>query len=323
MAFIIADRVREFSTTNGTGNIFLGGAVVGYQSFSDGIGNGNQTFYAISLPGSTAWEVGIGTVQVGILQRNTVLQSSNSDALVNFPTGTKDVFCTYPAQASVYVVNGEVQLPAGAVVPVEAGGTGNTSVEAEVTRLAASPNIAEIATILGAAIKDENNAFTGDNTFVGSSGFAGATFSGSVRMTSTGALKLPSGTTAERPTGEASFMRFNVTTGEFEGYNGTTWASVGGSAISNDTTTATPMYPLFADDTTGTAANVYTADPDYLYTPSTGRLEAPQPYSSSGMFVNANVSSGDRTIAAGENALVVGGFTLEHDWIVEGDLVML
>lgn len=102
MAFVLNDRVKETSTTTGTGTITLDGASLGYQSFSSGIGNGNSCYYAIYLSGSSEWEVGIGTVGSGTLSRDTVLQSSNSDAKVNFSAGTKDVFVTYPADRAVY-----------------------------------------------------------------------------------------------------------------------------------------------------------------------------------------------------------------------------
>ena len=101
MALVLKDRVREQSTTTGSSTLTLSGAVVGYQAFSAAIGNGNTTYYAISNPGTTEWEVGIGTVGAGTLARTTILASSNGGAAVNFTAGSKDVFCTYPAEKSV------------------------------------------------------------------------------------------------------------------------------------------------------------------------------------------------------------------------------
>jgi len=100
MALVLKDRVREQSTTTGTGSFTLTGAVTGFQSFSSAIGNTNTTYYTIS--DNTNWEIGIGTVSAGAISRDTVLTSSNSGSLVNFPAGTKDVFCTYPAGKSAY-----------------------------------------------------------------------------------------------------------------------------------------------------------------------------------------------------------------------------
>jgi len=105
MALILADRVRETSTTTGSGTLTLAGAVTGYQTFSSAIGNANTCYYAISNPGIAEWEVGIGTYTTSgnTLARTTVLKSSNSNAAVVFSAGTKDVFVTYPATKSVYL----------------------------------------------------------------------------------------------------------------------------------------------------------------------------------------------------------------------------
>ena len=99
MALVIADRVRETSTTTGTGTLTLDGAVTGYRTFSSGIGNSNTCYYAITL--GSAWEVGIGTVSAGQLARTTVLKSSNADSAVSFAAGTKDVFATYAGDKAV------------------------------------------------------------------------------------------------------------------------------------------------------------------------------------------------------------------------------
>jgi len=98
MALVLKDRVKETTTTQGTGTISLLGAVQGYQGFSS-IGIGNTTYYCIQ--DTADWEVGIGTVGAGSLTRDTVLASSNNGSLVGFGSGVKDVFCTYPAGKSV------------------------------------------------------------------------------------------------------------------------------------------------------------------------------------------------------------------------------
>ena len=99
MALVIADRVRETSTTTGTGTLTLAGAVSGFQTFSTAIGNTNTCYYTI-VNGSE-WEVGLGTVAAGTLARTTVLKSSNAGSAVNFSAGSKDVFGTYPADKAV------------------------------------------------------------------------------------------------------------------------------------------------------------------------------------------------------------------------------
>jgi len=102
MAFVLANRVKETTTTTGTGTVTLLGASTGYQSFS-AIGNGNTTYYVIAGQTTSEWEVGIGTYTSAgtTLSRTTVLSSSNSGSLVNFSAGTKDVFVSYPASKSV------------------------------------------------------------------------------------------------------------------------------------------------------------------------------------------------------------------------------
>ena len=107
MALVINDRVKETSTTTGTGAMALGGAVSGVETFAAGIGNSNTTYYAIFNQGTTQWEVGYGTLDgtSANLTRTTPISSSNSDAAVNFTSGTKDVFCTMPASKTVYLDN--------------------------------------------------------------------------------------------------------------------------------------------------------------------------------------------------------------------------
>ena len=102
MPLVIKDRVKETSTTTGTGTFTLAGAVTGFQSFS-AIGNGNTTFYTIALQGGSEWEVGIGTYTSSgtTLSRDTILSSSNSGNAVNFSAGTKDVFVTYPSERAI------------------------------------------------------------------------------------------------------------------------------------------------------------------------------------------------------------------------------
>jgi Chaperone of endosialidase len=115
MSFVIADRVRETTTTTGTGAVTLAGAYTSFQSFASAIGNGNNTYYTIASPTTGDWEVGIGTYTSGTntLSRDTVLASSNSGSLVNLGAGSKDVFVTQPAERSLLVQNGGSGLFSG------------------------------------------------------------------------------------------------------------------------------------------------------------------------------------------------------------------
>ena len=114
MALVLNDRVRETTTTTGTGAVALGGAVSGFETFAAGIGNSNTVYYAIVHRTAAEFEVGLGTLDgdSSDLTRTTVISSSNSDSAVNFASGTKDVFCTLPASKTVFEdASGHVTLP--------------------------------------------------------------------------------------------------------------------------------------------------------------------------------------------------------------------
>lgn len=125
MAQKIADRVRETTTTTGTGSIALAGAVTGYQSFSSVLITGDTTYYCVADQGGANWEVGIGTfTSPSTLARTTILSSSNSGSIVTFTTGSKDVFITEPAAALT--------------APIISGGTIDNSVIGGITPAAAT-----------------------------------------------------------------------------------------------------------------------------------------------------------------------------------------
>jgi len=100
---LLADRVKETTTTTGTGTVSLAGAPAGFQSFNTAFANGSLVYYVIQ--GGAEFEIGIGTTGTGTLARTQVLQSSNADALVPFSAGVKDVFCSYVADRAVTTVD--------------------------------------------------------------------------------------------------------------------------------------------------------------------------------------------------------------------------
>ena len=111
MALVIKDRVKETTTTTGTGTYTLAGAEVGFQSFS-AIGNGNTTYYTVTDGGD--WEVGIGTYTASgtTLARTTILSSSNSNNAVSWSAGEKFVFVTQPSsKASFLDASGNLSFP--------------------------------------------------------------------------------------------------------------------------------------------------------------------------------------------------------------------
>ena len=108
MALVIADRVKETTTTTGTGTYTLAGAVTGFETFGS-VGNSNTTFYACT--DGTDFEVGVGTYTSSgtTLSRTTILQSSNSDNAVSWSSGTKTIFCTLPAEKTIHTDNLQTQ----------------------------------------------------------------------------------------------------------------------------------------------------------------------------------------------------------------------
>lgn len=102
MALVIKDRVKETTTTAGTGTYTLAGAEVGFQAFSS-VGDGNTTYYSVTDGGD--WEVGIGTYTASgtTLARTTILSSSNGNSAVDWTAGEKFVFVTQPSSKANYL----------------------------------------------------------------------------------------------------------------------------------------------------------------------------------------------------------------------------
>ena len=121
MAFVIADRVRETTTTTGTGTISLLGAVTNFETFTANLSNSDTTYYAIIDNTNNDFEVGLGTFTSSgtTLARTSIIASSNSNSAVNFGTGTKDVFITIPASKLV-VEDGSNNVAIGGTVTATA-----------------------------------------------------------------------------------------------------------------------------------------------------------------------------------------------------------
>jgi hypothetical protein len=147
---------------------------------------------------------------------------------------------------------------------------------------------------------------TNGNVNITPAGSGAMIVGGNASFSSTGSVKIPVGTTAQRPTPAAGMLRFNDDSDEFEGYNGTAWASVGGSAISNDTSTATDLFPSFLSATTGTAASIFTSNAKLLYRPSTGEFKAEVLVAQNGLVVNSATIDTTYSIPSGSNAMSAG-----------------
>ena len=109
MALVLNDRVKETSTTQGTGDITLAGAVSGFITFNSGVGTSNTTYYCIFEQGTNNFEIGVGTLSASTtLQRTTVItNSAGNTSKIDFNTGgssTLDVFCTFPANKTMDMV---------------------------------------------------------------------------------------------------------------------------------------------------------------------------------------------------------------------------
>ena len=187
MALVVKDRIKETSTTSGTGTLTLAGAASGFRSFAD-IGNGNTTYYAIVDNTAGTWEVGIGTYTSSgtTLSRSTILSnSSGTTSAINFAANSKDVFVTYPSDKSVYEDEsenilfdsgfGSKAVAYGCRAWVNFNGTGTIAIRA-------SGNISSITdTAIGRYTLNFTNAMTDANYCIaGTGGNDGTTTSGRV-----------------------------------------------------------------------------------------------------------------------------------------------
>ena len=131
MALVLNDRVKETTTTTGTGTINLAGAETGFETFVQGIGNSNTTYYAIVHTSANEFEVGLGTVtdaSPDTLSRTTIISSTNSDSAVDFSAGTKNVFCTLPASKAV-IEDASNNVALAGTVTVDTGTNGVPTIE--------------------------------------------------------------------------------------------------------------------------------------------------------------------------------------------------
>ena len=289
MALILADRVKETSTTAGNGVFTLAGAATGFQSFAI-VGNGNTTFYCIAGQGTSEWEVGIGTYASAgtTLTRTTVLSNSSATepSALSFAAGTKDVFVTYPSEKSVNLDASGNATALG--TPVAFTGTNITGTATAFT----ASNVTTNANLTGEATSSGSNAVTLTNSAV-----IGKVITGYV-------------------SGAGAVAATDTLLQAIQKLNGNTAAIVGGPALSNDTTTATNVYPVFAAATTGTPTTIYTSNSKLLYKPSTGELAVTAPIAANGLVLNATTVATSYTIASGFNACSVGPVTVSGGVVV-------
>ena len=227
------------------------------------------------------------------LNGNAIISTNTNGDIDLTPNGTGAVNITK------LNVTGIATLATGAVLGTPASGT--------VTNLTGTASININGTV--GATTATTGAFTTINGTI-------LTATADSSFTSTGALSISKGTTAQRPTPASGMLRFNTTTTEFEGYNGTAWASVGGAALSNDTSTASDLFPLFATATSGTASTLNTSNAKLLYKPSTGEFQASVPVALNGIVVNSQTVATSYTIGSGYSAMSAGPITLSGGVVV-------
>lgn len=174
-----------------------------------------------------------------------------------------------------------------------------------------TPSSGTVTNLTGTASININGTVGATTPATGS--FTVLTASSDSTFSSTGALTISKGTTGQQPGSPVTGMlRYNTTTNQFEGYSGASpaWNSVGGATLSNDTSTASNLYPLFANATSGAATTVYTSNAKLLYKPSTGELQASELVASNGILVNSGTVSASYTISSGNNGFSVGPVTV-------------
>jgi hypothetical protein len=318
MALVLFDRVRETSTTSGTGTVVLSNvAATGYQTFSAVVANNSTTYYTIADQNGANWEVGLGTYYLNnvSLARTTVLSSSNAGALTNFTATTHDVFITYPAEQAVYIsggnvtptlgnVSGSYYVATGAItgslatgaysygtlpysdVNIFASYTANQNNYAQtILHNSSTGTLASTDFIVG------NNNTTA-STFYGDFGINGGGFTG------TGSFNQPnyvflSGTSSDLAIGTTTSNAIH-----FVVNGGTTDAgsvsSAGKWAINNSTvnTTATALLHLGAGTATASSAPVKLSSGVNLTTAEAGAIE----YDGANMYGTNDTTSGRGSI---------------------------
>jgi len=352
MALVLNDRVKETTTTTGTGTLTLGGAVTGFETFAAGVGNSNTTYYAVTLPGTSEFEVGLGTLSSdsSTIARSTIISSSNSDNAVDFSSGTKNIFCTIPASKSVFLdASGNVTIGADLSVGDDLTVNGgvielkNTGSQSELRMYCESSNAhyaalqapahsdfagnttltlpATTDTIVGRATTDTltNKTLTTPVVNAGVQLKNGATSAGFLEFFEDS----DNGTNKVTLIGPTSTADVTVTLPNSAGTLALT-SDIAGTTVTNATNAAHVLVTdnestdednliTFVEDATSSTGNVgLEMDGNLTYNPSTGRLTATQLAGTLQTAAQTNITSLGTLTALTVDNIAINGTTIGH-----------
>ena len=337
MALVLNDRVKETTTTTGTGTLTLAGAVTGFETFAAGIGNSNTTYYAIVLPGTSEFEVGLGTLNSdsSTLAR-TPISSSNSDNAVDFSSGTKTIFCTIPASKSVFLdASGNATLGAdlsigddltvnGGVIELRSnsGSVGQIKLYCEVSNNHAqtiSPQLHSQSATNTLTLPGGNTIGNADATLVSDTGTQTLTNKSLTAPTITGTAVMAdldiSGDVDVDGTLEADAITVNGTALNTV-IAGTTVTNATNAAhvlVTDNESTDEDNLITFVEDATSSTGNVgLEMDGNLTYNPSTGRLTATQLAGTLQTAAQTNVTSLGTLTALTVDNVAINGTTIGH-----------
>jgi hypothetical protein len=280
------------------------------------INTSGQPVVAGTVISSTAFNALTADLATGLSTAITKDGQTTTTARIVFAQGINSSLATDTSSGATGSI-----FTAGGIGAAKAVYVGTTLTVAGSSAFTGAITVTGLSTFTGAIavdnVTDSTSTTTGSIQTDGGLGVAKAVYVGTTlnvaglaSFTSTGAVLLAKGTTAQQPAGVAGYLRFNTDTTQFEGYNGSAWSSVGGAAISNDTSTATNVYPLFANATSGSATTIYTGNAKLLYKPSTGEFTSSVLTAGNGIVVNSQSVATSYTIAAGYSGTSAGPITI-------------
>lgn len=279
--------------------------------------NGNVV---IAPNGTGDVQLDADTVRIGDSNANATLTTNGTgDLILNTNSGTNSGSITIEDG-----VNGNIIIAPNGTGQVQITNAVIDTTTIEVTNIRAKDGTAAMTIADTTGIVTVSSELNVDNINLSANTISTTNANGNLSITPNGtgyvifsgtqAILVPKGNnTTQRPgTPVTGMLRYNTTTDEFEGYSGAapSWKSVGGAAISNDTSTASDLYPAFLTATSGTASTINTSNAKLLYKPSTGEFKASAPVASNGIFVNNTTVAASYTIDTGNNGMSVGPITV-------------